>query len=254
MAHLAVIAVLLAAGGGSKSTPQKQADELIQKGNDLRRRGDNYGAFEFFRQAHELAPTPKTEAQLGLAEQSTGRWADAEGHLTTALRDTQDPWVKKNREILKQSLEDAHVHVGRVEIVGDPEKATVLVNGKAVGVLPLAAPVAVNAGNVDVEVSADGYTTERRSINAPAQQVQTLVIRLKKLELMPTAPVAQASEEGTSQQLAVQSEARASEPPPSSKKWLWIGIGAAVLVAAVAGVLIATRKDEYPTSSAQVSW
>lgn len=252
--QIAVLALLFAATAGPTPGAQKQADDVIQKGNELRRRGDNYGAFEYFRQAHDLAPTPKTAAQLGLAEQATGRWADAEGHLTDALRDTQNAWIKKNREVLRQALEDAHVHVGRVEIVGDPPKASVLVNGKVVGSMPLAAPIAVNAGNVDVEVSADGFITERRSINAPAQQVQTLVIRLEPVKRVPSLVLTNPTPPSPASEQTLSATPAEEQRPSQSRTLLWVGVGAVLVAAAITGVLLATRSDEYPTSKAEVSW
>jgi len=254
MAHTAVMAVLLAATGDPKVAAEKQADDLIQKGNDLRRRGDNYGAVEFFRQAFEIAPNPKTEAQLGLAEQATGRFADAEGHLTDALRDTQNPWIKKNRPVLKDSLEDAHAHVGRIEVLGDPVGAVVLVNGKPAGTLPLAAPVPVNAGSVDIEVSADGFATERRSLTAPAQQVQTAVFRLRKVDLVARNPEPSTAATANPNVIATAAAPNDEVATGKSKAWIWFGVSAVVAAAVLGGILLATRKDEYPTAGAEVSW
>lgn len=251
--HAVIAAMLLAAGGSPSAPDQKRADDLIGQGNELRRRGDNHGALEYFRQAHDLAPTPKTAAQLGLAEQATGRWADAEGHLTEALRDPKNPWVNKNRQILKDSLEDVHPRVSRLDIVGDPEGAEILVNGRAVGVLPLAAPIPVNAGSNDVEVRAEGFVSEKRSVVAPAQQVQGMVFRLARVSLPQAAPAVAEDQAGGESGLQLVDRSEPKERT-NSRTWLWVGVGAAVVAAAVVGVLLITRKDVYPMASEEVSW
>jgi hypothetical protein len=156
--------------------------------------------------------------------------------------------------VLKETLEDAHAHVGRIEVLGDPVGAVVLVNGKSAGALPLAAPVPVNAGSVDVEVSADGFVTERRSLTAPAQQVQTAVFRLRKVDLAPRNPEPVAAE--TANSTAVTSAATQNNEGSSgnSRTWIWVGLGTVAAAAVLGGVLLATRKDEYPTAGAEVSW
>src|SRR5262249_17945372 len=54
-------------------------------------------------------------------------------------------------------------HLGSLEVLGNPEGAEVVVDGRVVGKLPLPQPVRVNAGTVAVEVRAHGYLTIARS-------------------------------------------------------------------------------------------
>jgi hypothetical protein len=54
-----------------------EAEDLVRKGVDLRREGRDQNALETFRKANQLASTPRTVAQMGLAEQALGRWTDA---------------------------------------------------------------------------------------------------------------------------------------------------------------------------------
>jgi tetratricopeptide (TPR) repeat protein len=249
--HHVVLALMLAAGSAPTEAETKRADELIAQGNDLRRRGDNQGALELYQQAHEIAATPRTAAQLGLAEQAAGRWADADGHLTMALRETRDPWVNKNRKILAESLGNVRLRVGRLEIVGDPEGAEVLVNGRVVGTLPLKMPTAVNAGTNDVEVRAQGYASEKRSVHAPAQQVQGVVFRLMR-NPPPSVGAEPAALDGP-----VRLEARNEpdlEKKEGSKVWLWAAIGVGAIAAAVVGVVLVSGEDTFPNPTEEVSW
>jgi len=83
----------LAAISGSEAVASDNAEILIRKGVELRRRGRDSDASALFRQAYELSHTPRAAAQLGLCEQALGQWLEAEGHLSEALLAESDPWI-----------------------------------------------------------------------------------------------------------------------------------------------------------------
>jgi hypothetical protein len=164
------------AGSGSGSASEQKANDLIQRGVDLRRSGDDQAAYPLLQEAHELSHSPRAAAQRGLCEQALGRWAEAETHITEALKATTDKWVKKSRPTLEQSLLAIKSHIARIEIVGDPLGADVLVNGAVVGRLPLAAPVRVGAGELEVELRAAGYVRTSKSLHVEGGQYQNVVL------------------------------------------------------------------------------
>ena len=173
--------VLLGLPRASVAAPVDDAEVLMRRGNDLRRAGDDEGALPIFKQAFDLYRSPRTTAQLGLVEWALGRWVDADEHLTEALKAVNtDVWIRTNRGAIEDALKTAKKNVGRVEITGDPVGAEVLVNGRPVGKVPLAQPVRVIAGSVDVELRAPGYRPGFRTISVAGLQHQPLVIRLEK--------------------------------------------------------------------------
>lgn len=172
------------------ATPIEQSEQLIRQGNQLRSVGDDQNALPMFEKAVELNPTPRTWALLGLVEKALGRWSEADRHLTDALKAQQDPWIQKNVVVLEKTLADAKRQVARIEITGEPAGAEVLVNGRPVGKVPLAQPIRVNAGTVDVELRAPGYKSALRTVAVVGLQYQPVVIRLE--------PVAQASGDSSS--------------------------------------------------------
>src|SRR5687767_13732162 len=95
-----VAALLLPAAAAHAQGPEA----LIKRGVELRRQGEDQAALREFQRAHALAPTPRAAAQIGLAEQALERWTDAEAHLNEALRARNDPWIRKNRAVLEESL------------------------------------------------------------------------------------------------------------------------------------------------------
>src|SRR6476646_8300950 len=70
-----------------------EVEALIAKGNELRRAGTPGPALPYFQKAYELARTPRTTGQLGLAELAAGYPVEAEVHLTTALESPNDPSI-----------------------------------------------------------------------------------------------------------------------------------------------------------------
>src|SRR5688572_26433692 len=99
----AIVAVALTglpAASLAAESPQTLNDQAVE----LRRRGECSRALELFQRAHAMAPTPKTIAQMGLAELDLHRWTDAEKHLGAALGSAEFPWIRKNRQYLEPAL------------------------------------------------------------------------------------------------------------------------------------------------------
>ena len=176
----AVLAALVAQSRVAGAEATDDAEKLIRHGIELRKAHDDEGAARAFQQAYDQVHTPRAAGQLGLAEQALGRWEDAERHVGEALRTGGDPWVAKNRATLDEALGMIQAHLGRVEIIGDPEGAEVSVNGRSVGKLPLQGAVRVSAGEVEVEIHAPGYVMAQRTLTIVGGQYQRLVLHLTK--------------------------------------------------------------------------
>lgn len=176
----AVLLLLALARPAAADDPQRDADRWIRHGIELRKAHDDEGAVREFQRAYDAVHTPRSAGQLGLAEQALGRWEDAEHHVREAIRASDDPWVIKNQATLADALGFIQTHLGRVEVLGDPEGAAVSVNGRAVGKLPLAEAVAVSAGQVDVELRAPGYQPAQRTLNIVSGQYQRVVFHLAR--------------------------------------------------------------------------
>lgn len=164
----------------SIADPASDAEALIRKGVELRRQEKDFEAFPLFQQAHQLKPTARAAAQLGLVEQALGRWVDAEVHLLEAMAAENDPWIKKNKSVLDQSLATVRGHVGQIEVRGEPEGAEVFVNGKPRGTLPLAGPLRAAEGYVEVELRKPGFKTAGRTVTLQPRQFQQLFVRLER--------------------------------------------------------------------------
>lgn len=189
---MAVGSLLVCAPSGWSADAHAEADRLIKHGVELRKAHDDSAAAGEFQKAYDLVRSARSAGQLGLAEQALGRWEDAERHVGEAVRAAQDPWVIKNRGPLEKALAIIQDHLGRIEVIGDPEGAEVMVSGRPAGKLPLGEAVRVSAGQVDVDVRAPGYVSAQRNVTIVGGQYQKVVIHLVK----ESAPVAVAVSPG----------------------------------------------------------
>jgi hypothetical protein len=213
-----ISAILIAPVRAAEAGPD-DVEALIAKGNELRRRGDPTGALPLFQKAFELARTPRTEGQLGLAEMAAGDPVSAETHLSAALASPQHPWVAANRTGLEQTLARARGHICELTIDGEPQGATVVVNGRQVGVLPLAAPLRLVGGRNDVAVSAPGYSTSARWIQLAPGEHRRLTVSLDRVPNPGTAPSTASTGASSVRPPAQVSASPAAQPePPASRR------------------------------------
>ena len=243
---------------------EESDDAVIARGVALRKEGDDQAARDLFMKVYERSHTARAAGQLGLAEQALGRWEEAEAHLREALRSPNDSWVKKNHDALSRDMLLIKAHIARVEIVGDPEGAEILVNGRTVGKLPLSGPISTSAGSVDIEARAPGYQHEMRTLTLTGGQYQRLVMRLQKDEPAPSAtatPVSPSSivaapppETPSSPATTPPLGAKASDDQPSLirpvAKWTALGLaGAGLAVGITSSVVRANKLDSFKSAN-----
>jgi hypothetical protein len=187
-AAIALVPILLCAVRDANGQPQVQAERqtadaeaLTTEGLVLRRQRRDAEALADFRQAYAIRPTPRTLAQIALAEQALGRWADAEAHLRAALQAQEDPWIEPHRQVLAAGLADIETHLGQLEIEADVSGAELWVNGMHAGSLPLREPLRVEAGSVVIEVRAPAYASAQRHTSVEAGETAHETIHLVPL-------------------------------------------------------------------------
>ncbi len=226
------------------SSPAAEAESLIHDGVALRRQHHDEEALPLFQKAYDLLRNPRIAGYLGQCELSLGYWIEAEQHLSEALLVPRHPWVEQNHASLAASLKRARDNIGALSVTGAPDGAQIYVNGRAMGQLPLPAPLRLARGLADVELRAAGYLTARRSVSVTAEAA-TLDIRLES-EHRPVASVSTHGEDKLPARLPESSAGTPREQPSAaadpgaarpgqSLRWAAITtavLGAAALVAA----------------------
>jgi tetratricopeptide (TPR) repeat protein len=250
VARLTVIVALLVGTSFAHAAPKKAdpktdaAEALIQEGIKLRRVGRDDAALEKFDRAYGLTPTPRAAAQKGLCLQALGRFTEAEVLLAQSLEGDADPWVAKNRSTIKDSIEVVKTKIGRFEISGSPVGAHVTVDGREVGQFPLSGMVRINEGAAVLEVQADGYVSERTSLQVQGASFRQLEFRLKKTATVAAAPMPQNTAITDSNEgIGANANDASTDAPVYKKAWFWGAVGVVVVGGVVAAILLSGGKE-----------
>ena len=250
-----VAALLVPAPGRAQDDAQKQVDAIIKKAVELRRQGNDRDALAELQRATSIANPPRLSAQIALAEQALGLWPAADKHLREALEHGADPWIKKNRKLLDESLATVDAHLGTLDVWGAPEGAQVLIDGEPAGTLPLSIAIKVPAGTVELTLRAKNFveTTRKLEISPGASVREHVVLREISIAAAPPPPP-------TPPETAV--PAVAVSPSPSTgpaadddehrsiftRWWFWT-IAAAVVAGGVTAAVLVTRKGSDCTAT-----
>lgn len=176
-----ILATALVAGTARGQSKQSNDEEtLIRRGVESRRVRKDSEALELFREAYRLGHSARAAGQMGLAELALGRWVDAEIHLEEATAAAGDSWVVKNKDTLNSSLERVRQHVGRLEILGNPAGAEIVIEGTVAGTLPLAAPLRVRSGDCRFLVRSPGYEIVSRDVVVGAGDLTRETVNLSR--------------------------------------------------------------------------
>lgn len=164
-------------------------DEAVRAGNELRRSGNDDAALAEFRRAWETCRTPRSRAQMALAEAALGRWIEADEHFGETLASGGDPWIERNRRSLEAVRAQVAEHIGYLELRGGVQGAEVLIDGRAAGTMPLSGPLRAVAGTASVTVRAPGYLPITRSaVITAGQLVRESFEMVREPEVAPPAP------------------------------------------------------------------
>ena len=145
-------------------------DEVaIRHGLQLRLELHDEAALAEFQHAYALAPTPRAQAQIALAEQALGRWADANTDLDLALANTHDPWIVANRAILEAARASIRGHLATLEVSSNVASAQLRVNDGPPEMLPRT--LRVVQGTVVLDVEAEGFEPVQRKLEVSAGQL-----------------------------------------------------------------------------------
>ena len=244
---------------GLAQTADAQSESLIEQGVQRRQAGDDDGALVLFRQAYERSMAPRALAQMALAEQAVGDWVHADEHLRAALQLTADPWIGRNQQALEGALQQISRRLGMLDVRCTSENSELWIDGHRVGSLPRPHPVRVAAGTVMVEIRAEGFATQRRSVLVVAEQNARENFTLQPVDPASLAAVSAANSQTNTAQSradrAVGAVATPSPPPPAGGVPVGsvVVIGAGVLVMGLVPVFATLRSGAIGTCTVRGS-
>lgn len=225
--HALALAALLAAGAPTVAIAQTiEVEAEHQRGMQLRARGRDAEAAAVFRELFARTGEPRALARLGLAEGALLRWADAEEHLQGALDRAADPWVIANRGSLEDVLRSVRQHLGSLTVTCPTPGATVQWTGQSPVALPLARPLRVPTGFLDLVVHAPGHSlvTRRVAVTAGTDPV-AVEVTLSREPATPAAVVTPTPPRASTTSRVVS----APSPSPPRRAWLRpLGVGLSI--------------------------
>ena len=133
-------------------------------------------ALTLFERAHRIKQSARTFRAMGKCHFELGDYVSALDAIDGALASDVEPLDERLREDMQELRTRTERYIGAIELTITPAQARVLLNGRAVE----AAEAMVNMGDHVVDVSAQGYESERRVVTVPGGERVRLQVTLKK--------------------------------------------------------------------------
>jgi tetratricopeptide (TPR) repeat protein len=191
-------------------------------------------AAALFERAHRMSPSARTLRGMGLTAYEARRYVDAIGFLKAALSDDRHALAPDQRREVLSILDLVQGFVVHLELSTVPASARISLNGRQVE-RDARGELLLDPGNLELEVSAEGYESTLRHIRVAAGERQALSITL--------ARASEAASASTPQSAVAPVVAKStSNSTISVLKWSF-GT-AAVLALGAGGVFLAIQKSQ----------
>ncbi|MBI5499851.1 MAG: PEGA domain-containing protein [Deltaproteobacteria bacterium] len=163
---LAAVVVLssLTFSAGAQPEVEAQARRLFEEGVASAAAGDWTTAIANFEGSYALFPQPGTLKNIAVYQDQAGRHADAHRSWTELLERYGDVVSETTRAEAAGRIAALERYLGTVTLTSNVEGTTLLVDGRDVGMAPLAAPLRLEPGTHVFEGRMDGHQDARISV------------------------------------------------------------------------------------------
>jgi tetratricopeptide (TPR) repeat protein len=153
-----------------------QAREHFGQATKLYKDGDFDAALVQFERAYELKPNYKVLYNIGQTYFQLREYVEARDSMTRYVKEGGDQIDAERLAAVNKDLADLERRLAKVTITVNVAGAAVLVDGKKVGVTPLAEPVVVSEGQRAISVEAPNRGVLQRQIRVVGGDQQTLTL------------------------------------------------------------------------------
>ncbi len=199
-----------------------------------------------FGRAYELRPSYKILYNIGQAENMLEHFAAALKAYQTYLDQGGNDIPKDRHELVAKEIARLLTRVGYVEIRGGAAGAAVLIDGEQLGVLPLVAPITVDIGRREVEITSDTSRLFRQIYPVAGGQHIVVDLEASKKPVQASSTEDAKSSEAKSD-LNSQGEDRAPDGRNAKKisgaLLLGLGLSAGIGGAVTGGIATSKRKS-----------
>ncbi|MEP7051012.1 MAG: PEGA domain-containing protein [Pseudomonadota bacterium] len=195
-----------------------QAREHFGQATKLYKDGDFDAALVQFERAYELKPNYRVLYNIGQTYFQLRQYVEARDSMTRYLKEGGDQIDSERRAAVNKDLADLQRRLATLKINVNATGAAVLVDGKNVGVTPLAEPILVSEGQRTISVEAPGRGVLQRQVRVAGGDQQVLALTFQdapRTIVIKTAP--------------------ASDTRPRLEAGFWTSASFAVALGAAAG-------------------
>ncbi|HEY8079528.1 MAG TPA: PEGA domain-containing protein [Labilithrix sp.] len=192
LATLCLATMLLAAPAAAQPTPgdRSQAAQLKKKGDDEMESLRYAEALADYTEAYRASGDPALLYNRARVLEALERFPEAYAELERFAKEAS-PSLRAKVPQLRELMKDLASRITTLTIQCNVPNARVLVRDKLVATTPLDGPIRVNAGSSSIEIVAEGYVTQKQSIELPRGGALTLEVTL--IARTPTGTLAVAS-------------------------------------------------------------
>lgn len=224
------------APGSAAAQPVEIARSRYRQGVEAYRSGRYRESIDYFLEADRAAPSAALSFNIALAYEKIDDAAAALRWYRDYLRRAPD---SKDRASVEASIQGYEARLAakglqQVTIFSEPSAATLILDGKPVGVTPYTTEIA--PGSHRIELRHDGYENTQQTMNVPRDHASDVQVTLKAATDAP--PVAAPAAPVAPSPAPAPAPAADHEPDSSGKTFTTIGIvGLAAGGAALGGAL-----------------
>jgi hypothetical protein len=214
-------------------------EALIQRGIQLRRSSSDAEALSVFLEAERQDPkSVRVLLHIVTAAQASGKWLMADSYMRKVAALSEDSYYRRHAEAIEVVRRSIAARVGTFQVQGEPDGASVRLDGQLIGTLPMNDAVSVESGSYLMEVFKPGFYRLRRSVNVVGG-----VLTREPVELNPV-PARSADLSGGDSAVGgagTGSDSEGSWVKSPALAWTLVGLGAASGVAS--GISFAMREN-----------
>ncbi len=184
MSRLAALVVLLATAAAAAQEPREaeRLDGLMAAAARALQAGDYAAALEAFRAARAISDRPVLLFNIGMCHRELDDWDAAVDAFEQYLVDGRDREPSDRLAEAERQRNEMQPELGRLRIEVDEDGAELAVDGRAVGVAPLAAPIRLRGGTHVVVARRPGFADARADVTVLRGATAEVVLDLEPLE------------------------------------------------------------------------
>jgi hypothetical protein len=214
-------------------------EALIQRGIQLRRDSSDEEALAVFLEAEKQDPTSvRVLLHVVTAAQAAGKWLVADTYIKKVSALSEDAYYRRHADAIDVVRRAVTARVGTFQAQGEPDGASVRLDGQLIGTLPMKEPAAIEAGAYLMEVHKPGFYRLRRNVTITGGVLTREPVELNRAQVRSDLGAGSGAEGG----------GFGSDGPVERQWWQapvigWSLVGAGVASGVVSGIAFATREQ-----------